>query len=202
VRLDDAPTDKAETVGKPLPQTEVKIIDPASREIVAHDTVGELCTRGYLLMTGYFDNPKATAATIDADGWLHTGDLGTMDSRGYVRITGRLKDMVIRGGENMFPAEIESVLIEHPDVVEVAIIGVPDPKMGEELAAFVRTGARRPDVAALRAHVRDRLAAPKTPRYWIFIDAFPLTGSGKIQKFILRERYLAGEFASQALEVA
>jgi len=202
VRLDDAPRDKAETVGKPLPHTDVKIIDPVTREVVAHDTVGELCTRGYLLMTEYFDNPKATAATIDADGWLHTGDLATMDSRGYVRITGRLKDMVIRGGENMFPAEIESVLIEHPDVVEVAIIGVPDPKMGEELAAFVRTGATRPDVAALRAHVRERLAAPKTPRYWIFIDAFPLTGSGKIQKLILRERYLAGEYAAQALEVA
>jgi len=202
VRLDDAPTDKAETVGKPLPQTEVKIIDPASREIVAHATVGELCTRGYLLMTGYFDNPKATAATIDTDGWLHTGDLATMDSRGYVRITGRLKDMVIRGGENMFPAEIESVLIEHPDVVEVAIIGVPDPKMGEELAAFVRTGATRPDVAALHAHVRKQLAAPKTPRYWIFIDAFPLTGSGKVQKFVLRERYLAGEFSALRQECA
>jgi len=202
VRLDDAPADKAETVGKPLPQTEVKIIDPASLEIVAPDAVGELCTRGYLLMTGYFDNPKATTATIDSDGWLHTGDLATMDSRGYVRITGRLKDMVIRGGENMFPAEIESVLIEHPDVVEVAIIGVPDPKMGEELAAFVRTSATRPEVAALHAHVRERLAAPKTPRYWIFIDAFPLTGSGKIQKFILRERYLAGEYADSALEVA
>jgi len=202
VRLDDAPADKAETVGKPLPQTEVKIIDPASGEIVAPDTIGELCTRGYLLMTEYFDNPKATAATIDTDGWLHTGDLATMDSRGYVRITGRLKDMVIRGGENMFPAEIESVLIEHPDVVEVAIIGVPDPKMGEELAAFVRTGGTRPEVTALRAHVRQHLAAPKTPRYWIFIDAFPLTGSGKIQKFILRERYLAGEYAAQALEVA
>ncbi len=202
VRLDDSPTDKAGTVGKPLPQTEVKIIDPASREVVAHDTVGELCTRGYHLMTGYFDNPNATAATIDAEGWLHTGDLATMDSRGYVRITGRLKDMVIRGGENMFPAEIESVLIEHPDVVEVAIIGVPDPKMGEELAAFVRTGTTRPEVAALRAHVRKHLAAPKTPRYWIFIDAFPLTGSGKIQKFILRERYLAGEFTAQALELA
>ena len=202
VRLDDAPDDKAETVGKPLPQTEVKIIDPALREIVAHDTVGELCTRGYLLMTGYFDNAKATAATIDTDGWLHTGDLATMDARGYVRITGRLKDMVIRGGENMFPAEIESVLIEHPDVVEVAIIGVPDPKMGEELAAFVRTGVTRPEVGALHDHVRKHLAAPKTPRYWIFIDAFPLTGSGKIQKFILRERYLAGEYAAQALEVA
>ena len=202
VRLDDAPADKAETVGKPLPQTEVKIIDPASREIVAPDAVGELCTRGYLLMTGYFDNPKATAATIDSDGWLHTGDLATMDSRGYVRITGRLKDMVIRGGENMFPAEIESVLIEHPDVVEVAIIGVPDPKMGEELAAFVRTGPTRPEVIALHAHVRQHLAAPKTPRYWIFVDSFPLTGSGKIQKFILRERYLAGEYAAQALEDA
>ena len=157
--------------------------------------VGEVCTRGYLVMREYFDKPEATAAAIDAAGWLHTGDLGTMDERGYCRITGRLKDMVIRGGENMFPAEIEAVLIEHPAVLEAAVVGVPDRRMGEELAAFLRVAGETPDVEALRAHVRSRLAAPKAPRYWVFLKEFPLTGSGKIQKFVLRERWDAGAFA-------
>jgi len=198
VRLDDAPEDKSGTIGQALPQTEVKIVDPASGAIVPPGAVGELCTRGYLVMHEYFDKPEASAAAIDAEGWLHTGDLGTMDERGYCRITGRLKDMVIRGGENLFPAEIEAALQEHPAVTEVAVIGVPDPKMGEELAAFVRAAAGpRPTVAALRAHVRERLAAPKTPRYWIFVDDFPLTGSGKIQKFVLRERWDKGEYAAE-----
>jgi fatty-acyl-CoA synthase len=157
-------------------------------------TVGELCARGYLVLNEYFDKPGATASAIDADGWLHTGDLGTMDERGYCRITGRLKDMVIRGGENMFPAEIEAVLIEHPAVLEAAVIGVPDHRMGEELAAFVRVSGEPPDVEQLRAHVRGRLAAPKAPRYWVFLEEFPLTGSGKIQKFVLRARWDAGGF--------
>jgi fatty-acyl-CoA synthase len=189
--------DKAGTIGPPLPQTEVKIVDPRTQAIVPPGTVGELCTRGYLVMHGYFDMAKATAEAIDADGWLHTGDLGTMDERGYCRITGRLKEMVIRGGENLFPAEIEAVLHEHPAVVEAAVVGVPDPRMGEELCAFVRAAAGRvPDEEELRAHVRARLAAPKTPRYWIFVDALPLTGSGKVQKFVLRERWEKGEFAA------
>jgi fatty-acyl-CoA synthase len=195
VELDAAAADRAQTVGTPLPQTAVKIVDPQSGAIVAPGVVGELCTRGYLVMHGYFDNAAATAAVIDRDGWLHTGDLATMDARGFCRITGRLKEMVIRGGENLFPAEIEAVLDEHPDVAEAAVIGVPDAKMGEELAAFVRvSGDQRPTVASLRAHIRQRLAAPKTPRYWIFVDAFPLTASGKIQKFVLRERWDNGEF--------
>ena len=196
-KLDDAPADKAETVGVGLPGTEVKIVDPLSQTVVSTGTVGELCTRGYLVMREYFDSAAATASAIDREGWLHTGDLATMDERGYCRITGRLKDMVIRGGENLFPAEIEATLHEHPAVIEAAVIGVPDPKMGEELAAFVRTdSATRPAVAELRAHVRERLAAPKTPRYWIFLDSFPLTGSGKIQKFVLRERWERGDFAA------
>ena len=194
-RPDDAPDDKASTVGQPYPQTEVKIADPTTGEPVAVGAVGELCARGYLVMNEYFDKPEATASAIDADGWLHTGDLGTMDERGYCRITGRLKDMVIRGGENMFPAEIEAVLIEHPAVIEAAVIGVPDRRMGEELAAFVRVAGELPDVEKLRAHVRSRLAAPKAPRYWVFLREFPLTGSGKIQKFVLRERWDAGAFA-------
>ncbi len=194
---DSSPADRAETVGAALPQTAVKILDPRTAKVVPPGVVGELCARGYSVMHGYFDRPDATRAAIDADGWLHTGDLATMDGRGYCKITGRLKDMVIRGGENLFPAEIEAALGEHPDVAEAAVIGVPDPKMGEELAAFLRThDAARPTVAALRAHVRQRLAAPKTPRYWIFLDEFPLTGSGKIQKFVLRERWDRGEYTS------
>jgi fatty-acyl-CoA synthase len=193
-RPEDSTVDKAETIGRPLPQTAVKIVDPATGAVVPPGVVGELCTRGYLVMHGYFDKPDATAAAIDEEGWLHTGDLATMDARGYCRITGRLKDMVIRGGENLFPAEIEAVLHEHPGVGDVAVIGVPDAKMGEELCAFVRAAAgAHPSVEALRAHVRERLAAPKTPRYWVFVDEFPLTGSGKIQKFVLRERWDRGE---------
>jgi fatty-acyl-CoA synthase len=195
VRLDDGLADRLATVGRPLPQTAVKIVHPRTQAIVPPGVIGELCTLGYLVMHGYFEQPEATAAAIDADGWLHTGDLACMDERGYCRITGRLKDMVIRGGENLFPAEIEAVLCEHPGVSEVAVIGVPDSKMGEELAAFVRAaGAERPSVEALRAHVRQQLAAPKTPRYWIFVDEFPVTGSGKIQKFVLRERWETGHY--------
>ena len=192
-RLDDAVEDKSGTIGPPMPQTEIRVVEPGGRQTVPAGAVGEICTRGYHVMHGYFDRPDATAAAIDADGWLHTGDLGTMDARGYCRITGRLKDMVIRGGENLFPAEIEAVLVEHPAIAEAAVVGVADARMGEELVAFVRVRGGRPTVAALRAHVRERLAAPKTPRYWVFIDAFPLTGSGKVQKFVLRQRWETGE---------
>jgi fatty-acyl-CoA synthase len=194
-RLDDAMEDKANTVGQPMPQCEVKVADPMTGEPVSFGAIGEICARGYMVMQEYFDKPEATATTVDRDGWLHTGDLGTMDARGYCRVTGRLKDMVIRGGENMFPAEIEAVLIEHPSVAEAAIIGVPDPRMGEELVAFIRVaGEGKPDIDILRQHVRQRLAAPKTPRYWVFLSEFPLTGSGKIQKFVLRERWARGEY--------
>jgi fatty-acyl-CoA synthase len=197
-RLDDSPEDKAETIGQPLPQTEVKIVDVATGRTVPVGATGELCTRGYLVMTGYFENPEATAKAIDKDGWLHTGDLAAMDERGYFRVKGRLKEMVIRGGENLFPVEIENVLHEHPDVADVAVVGVPDAKMGEELAAFIRLAdGKAPSEEQLRAHVRANLAAQKTPRYWIFVTEFPLTGSGKVQKFVLRERWEKGEFAAR-----
>jgi len=192
-RLDDTPDDKALTVGRPMPCADVKIADPSTGQPVPFGDIGELCARGHMVMKEYFDKPEATAAAIDAEGWLHTGDLATMDERGYCRITGRLKDMVIRGGENMFPAEIEAALIEHPLVTEVAVIGVPDPRMGEELAAFIRVAGARPETDDLRAHVRQRLAAPKTPRYWVFLEQFPLTGSGKIQKFVLRQQWDQGQ---------
>jgi len=146
-------------------------------------------------MIGYNANPEATAETIDAEGWLHTGDLGRMDARGYVQITGRVKEMIIRGGENHFPAEIENVLLEHPAVAEVAIVGLPDEKWGEVIAAFVRMeDGVLLDETALRAHCRQHLSPQKTPAVWRALTAFPMTGSGKIQKFALRENYLAGHY--------
>ncbi len=194
----DSFEDQCETVGKPLPQTEISIRDPQTNAVVPVSQVGEICARGYCVMLGYNDNPKATADAIDADGWLHTGDLGTMDARGYVRVTGRVKEMIIRGGENLFPAEIENVLLEHPDVAEVAVVGVPDERWGEVVACFVRLapGAKL-DPMALRAHCRALIAPQKTPAHWIAVDEWPLTGSGKIQKFVLRERFVAGHYAAE-----
>jgi fatty-acyl-CoA synthase len=200
-RLDDPAIERVETIGQAYPHTELSIRDTARNQVVPVGVVGEICARAYSVMLGYNDNPEATARTIDKDGWLHTGDLGTMDANGFVRITGRVKDMIIRAGENIFPAEIENVLITHRGVAEVAVVGVPDPRLGEIAICFLRA---RPgvvlDAADLVRHVRCELAAPKTPAQWIVLDAFPLTGSGKIQKFVLRDRYVAGEFAGRMLE--
>lgn len=196
--LGDSFEDICETVGQPMPQTEVSIRDPATGAVVPLDTVGEICARAYSIMLGYNDDPEATAATIDQDGWLHTGDLGTMDSRGFVKITGRVKEMIIRGGENMFPAEIENILLEHPDVAEVAVVGVPDPKFGEAAAAFIRVAAGAAfDPPTLIAHCRANLAAQKTPTHWIAVSEWPMTGSGKIQKFALRDQWVAGTFTGE-----
>jgi fatty-acyl-CoA synthase len=153
------------------------------------------------VMLEYNDNPAATAAAIDGDGWLHTGDLGSMDAAGYVRITGRVKDMIIRGGENLFPVEIEEVLYQHPAVAEVAVIGVPDERWGEVVAAFVRPAdpAAPPTVAELRAHVRQHVSPQKTPSLWYRVDGFQLTGSGKIQKFALREAWEQGRYSGAEL---
>jgi fatty-acyl-CoA synthase len=195
--IDDAFDDLCNTAGQPMPQTEISIRDPASNRVVPIDTVGEICARGYCLMLEYNDNPTATAATIDAEGWLHTGDLGTLDRRGYVRVTGRVKEMIIRGGENLFPAEIENALLEHPDVAEVAVVGLPDERWGEIVAAFLRLapGAAL-DRDALVGHCRERMAPQKTPARWIVVKEWPLTGSGKIQKFVLRDRFVAGEYTT------
>jgi fatty-acyl-CoA synthase len=188
----DTAEDRAHTLGRPLPQTEVKIIDPVSGQTVAPGVSGEVCTRGYHVMTGYFKDPQKTAAAIDADGWLHTGDLASMDERGYCTITGRLKDMIIRGGENIYPREIEQVLLGHPTVADVAVVGVPDAKWGEQVAAFIRPAAgQTPDPHELFSYCREHLAPHKTPRYWTMVEDFPLTPSGKVQKFVLRERFLA-----------
>jgi len=189
----DAPArQRAETLGTPLPQTEVKIADIPTGEPVAPGQVGELCARGYLVMRGYHDAPEVTAEAIDADGWYHTGDLAAMDAGGCLRIEGRVKDMIIRGGENIYPREIEDVLFGHPAVAEASVVGIPDPTWGEVVAAFVRPapGQPQPPVEELRAHCREHLAPYKTPLHWIFVDEFPLTPSGKIQKFKLREEFV------------
>ncbi len=193
-RLDDSPEDKADTIGQPHPQQEVKVVDPATGGVVPPGTIGEICSRGYNTMLGYFEMPEATAETIDAEGWLHTGDLGTMDERGYLRIEGRLKDMVIRGGENLYPREIEDLLFEHPAVAEVAVLGVPDERWGEELAAVVRRAPGHEAVSEqeLRSYVREQLSPQKAPRIWAFVDELPMTPSGKIQKFVLRDRLVDG----------
>ena len=146
-------------------------------------------------MLEYNDNPDATAAAIDADGWLHSGDLGRMDARGYFRITGRIKEMIIRGGENLFPAEIENAMLEHSAIDEVAVVGVPDEKWGEQVVCFIRSNSDHTfSPAELKAFVRERLSPQKTPAYWITVNDWPLTGSGKIQKFKLTEMYVAGAF--------
>jgi len=189
-RLDDSPDDRAETLGRPHPQVEVMIADSATGQGAPVGAVGEIATRGYHVMKGYFDDPAATRDAIDAAGWLHTGDLGSVDERGYYRIEGRLKEMIIRGGENIYPGEIEQVLYAHPAVADVAVVGVPDDHWGEQVAAFIQAVPGQtvtPD--ELMSYCRARLAAHKTPRHWRFVDAFPLTASGKVQKFVLREQF-------------
>ncbi|MEX0716275.1 MAG: AMP-binding protein, partial [Planctomycetaceae bacterium] len=183
---------RVRTVGKPLPGVEVKIVDPATGAELPDEQPGELCTRGHVVMLGYYKNPEATAQAIDADGWLHTGDLALRLPNGYYRITGRIKDMICRGGENIYPREIEECLYGHPAVEDVAVVGVPDPKFIEEIAAWVRlkTGACATE-EELRDHCRQRLAHFKTPRYLKLVTEFPQTVSGKIQKFRIREAMIA-----------
>ena len=194
-RPDDTLADKAGTIGAPMPHVEVKIIDPVSGATLPIGQVGEYCTRGYHVMRGYFEMEAATADAIDADGWLHTGDLCVMDERGYCTVEGRLKDMIIRGGENIYPRELEELLFRHPAVAEVAVVGLPDEKWGEEVGAFIRPAPGVVlDKAELFAYLRAHLAPHKTPRLWFQMTSFPLTGSGKIQKFKLREQWRQGEF--------
>ena len=194
-RPTDTIEDKAGTIGGPMPNVEVKVIDPETGQTVPIGSVGEYCTRGYHVMHGYFENPEATARTVDEDGWLHTGDLCAMDERGYCTIEGRLKDMIIRGGENIYPRELEDLLFAHPHVAEAAVVGLPDDKWGETVAAFVRPSVGCiVDKDELFSYLREHLAPHKTPKQWFAVDAFPLTGSGKIQKFKLREQWSSGEW--------
>jgi fatty-acyl-CoA synthase len=196
----DSAEDQADTIGRPMPQVEVRISDPETGEVRPIGEQGEICARGYQTMIEYFDLPDATAATIDAEGWLHTGDLGAMDERGYLRITGRLKDMIIRGGMNIYPREIEEVLFTHPDVVDVAVVGVADEQWGERVVAVVRVldTASPPAAVVLKEFCRERIAAFKSPSEWFVVAEFPLTPSGKVQKFVLRDAIAAGDLTSLA----
>jgi fatty-acyl-CoA synthase len=186
---DDPVEKRVGSVGRVQPHVEVKIIDPESGATVARGDPGELCTRGYSVMAGYWNDPERTAEAIDADGWMHTGDLATMDDEGYVNIVGRSKDMVIRGGENVYPREVEEFLYGHPSIADVQVIGVPDTRYGEELMAWVipREGASL-DVEAVREFCAGRIAHYKIPRYVKTVDAFPMTVTGKVQKFKMREQ--------------
>ena len=191
--LSDSIDDVCNTAGQPVAQTEVSIRSVGDNRAVPVGEIGEICARGPCVMLEYNDNPKATSETVDAGGWLHTGDLGRMDARGYVTVTGRVKEMIIRGGENHFPAEIENCLLEHASVAEVAVVGLPDPKWGEVIGAFIR-GTGPLDKASLHAHCRTNMSPQKTPNVWVQVEEFPLTGSGKIQKFVLRDHFIAGDF--------
>ena len=186
---DDTVDQRVGSVGRVHPHVEVKIVDPDTGRCVERTVAGELCTRGYSVMRGYWNEPGKTADAIDPSGWMHTGDLATMDADGYVNIVGRIKDMIIRGGENVYPREIEEFLFRHPDVVDVQVIGVPDVKYGEEIMAWVRLrdGAVLLDAAAVRQFCEGRIAHYKVPRYVRVVDEFPMTITGKIQKFKMRD---------------
>jgi fatty-acyl-CoA synthase len=179
---------RVSTVGRVHPHVELKVVDPASGAIVARGAPGELCTRGYSVMLGYWNDPSATRAAIDEARWMHTGDLATLDDEGYVKIVGRIKDMIIRGGENVYPREVEEFLYKHPDVSDVQIIGVPSEKYGEEVMAWVKLKEGRTVTGdQLAEFCRGQIATYKIPRYWKLTDGFPMTVTGKIQKFRMRE---------------
>ncbi|ADI26897.1 MULTISPECIES: AMP-binding protein [unclassified Geobacillus] len=187
-RTDDPLELRVETVGRALPGVEVKIVEPGTNKEVPRGVQGELCTRGYHVMKGYYNNPEATNEAIDADGWLHTGDLATMDENGYCRITGRLKDMIIRGGENIYPREIEEFLYKHPKILDVQVVGVPDEVYGEEVMAWIiLKDGETATAEEIREFCRGNISRHKIPRYIEFTDSYPMTASGKIQKFKLRE---------------
>jgi fatty-acyl-CoA synthase len=185
---DDPLNKQVGTVGRAHPHVEIKIVDPNTGQTVPRGVPGEQCTRGYNVMLGYWNNTEATQRAIDSARWMHTGDLATMDEGGYVKIVGRIKDMLIRGGENIYPREIEEFLHTHPNISEVQVIGVPDARYGEEVMAWVRLreGART-SPAELEAFCRGRIATFKIPRYWKFVEQFPMTVTGKVQKFRMRE---------------
>ncbi|ABC82779.1 AMP-binding protein [Anaeromyxobacter dehalogenans] len=187
-RTDDPIEKRVTTVGQVHPHVEIKIVDPTTGRVMPRGTPGELCTRGYSVMLGYWNDPHATRGAIDDGRWMHTGDLATIDEHGYVKIVGRIKDMVLRGGENIFPREVEEFLYTIPGVSDVQVIGVPDVKYGEELMAWVKL---RPGVSLtgeeIRAYCKGKIATYKIPRYYKFVDGFPMTVSGKVQKYKMRE---------------
>ena len=185
---DDPLERRVSTVGRVHPHVEIKIVDPSTGAVVPRGTPGELCSRGYIVMLGYWNNEEATRQAIDPARWMHTGDLATMDADGYVNIVGRIKDMIIRGGENIYPREVEEFLYGHPDVADVQVIGVPSEKYGEEVMAWVklREGSRSSG-EELAAWCKGKIATYKVPRHWKFVDAFPMTVTGKVQKYKMRE---------------
>jgi fatty-acyl-CoA synthase len=188
-RVTDDLERRVSTVGQVHPHVEIKIVDPITGLVVPRGTPGEFCTRAYSVMLGYWDEPEKTAEVLDAAGWMHTGDLAEMDEAGYVNIVGRIKDMVIRGGENVYPREVEEFLYTHPDIVDAQVIGVPDEKYGEELAAWVRLRPGAPELTAqaLREFCTGKLAHYKIPRYVQVVDVFPMTVTGKVRKVQMRE---------------
>lgn len=201
---DDRIEDQTDTVGQPLPQVEVRIVDPETHETLPVDAVGEIWIRGFQTMSAYFKMPDRTAETVLPDGWLRTGDLGTMDARGYVKITGRLKEMIIRGGMHLYPKEMEDVLFDHPAVDQIAVLGVPDEKWSEVVAAVVLPSdpANPPSPAELTAYCVSRMAPQKIPTLWYFVESYPLTPSGKIQKNVLQDMIAAGELVPVELHNA
>ncbi|MER2078318.1 MAG: AMP-binding protein [Psychrobacillus psychrotolerans] len=187
-KTDDPIEKRVSSVGKPHPAVEVKIIDPLTGEDTPTGVPGVLCTRGYLVMKGYYKNEQATRSAIDPNGWLHTGDIAVVDEEGYIDITGRIKDMVIRGGENIYPKEVEEFLYQHPKVQDVQVVGVPDPKYGEELMAWVILKSGEHITSdELKEYCKGKISYHKIPKYIEFIESYPMTASGKIQKFLLRE---------------
>ena len=203
VRVDDTLEHRCQTVGQVMPHTEIKIIDPVSGGVQPRGEPGEFCARGYLVMRGYWNDPERTSESIDPAGWMHSGDLATMDDDGYVRIVGRIKDMVIRGGENIYPREIEEFLYTHPLIADVQVIGVPDERYGEELMAWVvpRSGAS-PTEDDVKEFCRGKIAHFKIPRYVKFVDGFPMTVTGKVQKFKMRETAIEELGLDQAATIA
>jgi fatty-acyl-CoA synthase len=203
VRRDDTLENRCATVGQVMPHAEVKIVDPATGRTLRRGEPGEFCARGYLVMRGYWNDPERTAEVIDERRWMHTGDLATMDAEGYVRIVGRIKDMIIRGGENVYPREIEEFLYSHPDIADVQVIGVPDARYGEELMAWIVT---RPGSSLstddVREFCRGQIANYKIPRYVKFVDSFPMTVTGKVQKFKMREAAIEELGLGEAAAVA
>jgi len=191
-RMDDAVEKRVATVGRVHPHAEIKIVDPATGEVVPCGAAGELCTRGYCVMLGYWNDEGATAKAIDPAGWMHTGDLASMDGEGYVKIVGRIKDMIIRGGDNVYPREVEEFLYTHPKVEDAQVIGVPSATYGEEIMAWVkpRAGAEL-DGKELDLFCRGKIATYKIPKYWKIVDSFPMTVTGKVQKFRMRELSVA-----------
>jgi fatty-acyl-CoA synthase len=196
---DDPHPDWISTVGRPMPQTEIKIVSTETGAIVPVGEIGEICARGYSIMKDYFDNPEATRSAIDSEGWLHTGDLGSLDEHGYCRVRGRRKDMIIRGGENIYPREIEDALFDHEALAGAAVVGLPNDYYGETVGAFIRVKEGHHVTAEeLTEYLRPRLSGYKLPAHWYFVDQYPQTLSGKIQKFQIRQDWISGRYPNES----